>query len=596
MPLEKGSSEKVISRNIKELKGAGFPDKQAAAIAYSEAGKDESVKAAGVLYVYGDTKESGHVLLIKRAEGGDFPGHWGIPGGKLELNETFKSAATRESLEEVYYVPSDLAEISRMDNGALEYVTFLSKSPEMFIPSLNEEHTEYVWAPIRSLPAPLHPGVAQVIGNYLAGVSASDSSARAPDINGYIEVKDNPISRVGVFPYSGGSIGGDPNRIYQVYRPAEELSDPKCIESFKLVPIINEHEMLGKDDGMTPAENKEIEGTTGEGIYFDENDGFLKGNIKFYTERIKDVVDNVKKDISLGYRCSYEFVSGIFDGIKYDAIQRDIRGNHLAIVTEGRMGKEVSVLDHKFTFDSAELKKMAKSELMKQRDEQIKKLSDTIASLDAMEEEVEIKEEETEGGHFKQLVDMLKEALEAIRSIQSMDMEVKEVVKEDSASEDEFGGKKGDESKSRRDYEGEDEFGGKKGDESKSRRDYEGEDEYGGKKGDESKSRRDYEGMDSAVVRENLKQELFAELNERNNLAAQISVHSGDFGHEQMTLVDVVKYGCDHFGLDSVEPSVLKAFLKGKSSEAKPKATFTVGCGDSRSADGESLISKHYSN
>jgi len=182
MPLEKGSSEKVISRNIKELKGAGFPDKQAAAIAYSEAGKDESVKAAGVLYVYGDTKESGHVLLIKRAEGGDFPGHWGIPGGKLELNETFKSAATRESLEEVYYVPSDLAEISRMDNGALEYVTFLSKSPEMFIPSLNEEHTEYVWAPIRSLPAPLHPGVAQVIGNYLAGVSASDSSARAPDL------------------------------------------------------------------------------------------------------------------------------------------------------------------------------------------------------------------------------------------------------------------------------------------------------------------------------------------------------------------------------------------------------------------------------
>ena len=67
---------------------------------------------------------------------------------------------------------------------------------------------------------------------------------------------------------------------------------------------------------------------------------------------------------------------------------------------------------------------------------------------------------------------------------------------------DEYGGDKGDESRSHRDYEGDDdeedenegdEYGGAKGDESRSRRDYEAalEGEYGGNKGDESRRRRD---------------------------------------------------------------------------------------------------------
>lgn len=39
MPLKKGKSKKIVSENIGELQRSGYPQKQAVAIAYSEAGE-----------------------------------------------------------------------------------------------------------------------------------------------------------------------------------------------------------------------------------------------------------------------------------------------------------------------------------------------------------------------------------------------------------------------------------------------------------------------------------------------------------------------------------------------------------------------------
>lgn len=46
MPLLNGSSDKVISSNIAELRNSGYPEKQAIAIAYSKAkrGKKKTKK------------------------------------------------------------------------------------------------------------------------------------------------------------------------------------------------------------------------------------------------------------------------------------------------------------------------------------------------------------------------------------------------------------------------------------------------------------------------------------------------------------------------------------------------------------------------
>jgi hypothetical protein len=223
------------------------------------------------------------------------------------------------------------------------------------------------------------------------------------DYNGYVSVNRRPISKAGIFEYLGSSIGAeDPNKIYKVYRPAEELSNKETIDSFKLVPLIDDHEMLGTD--ATPAENKGVQGTTGEDIYFD--DDTLFGNLKVYSDALKTLIDGGKKDLSLGYRCEYDFKEGIFNGEKYDAIQTKLRGNHVALVDNGRMGKEVSVCDSAIiTFDNNDITTgeipimndellKALEEMMKPIMEKINDLSEKIDSKKVVEEEVEDEEEE----------------------------------------------------------------------------------------------------------------------------------------------------------------------------------------------------------
>lgn len=175
-------------------------------------------------------------------------------------------------------------------------------------------------------------------------------SKRVVDINGWITIKDNPILKAGIFPYLGSEIGqGEPSRVYNVLRSEEELSKPETIKSFELVPLINEHFVLGELG--TDTDDKPIDGIVGESIYFEAP--YLKSNIKVFGKHIKKLIEIGKIELSAGYSCKYIPVENNPD---YDFIQIDIRANHLALVEAGRNGSDVAVQDAlKFTLDSKEL-------------------------------------------------------------------------------------------------------------------------------------------------------------------------------------------------------------------------------------------------
>ena len=195
----------------------------------------------------------------------------------------------------------------------------------------------------------------QAVAIAYQNASDADESQRVEDFNGWFEVPRNPISRVGVFPYLGSSLGADlvkelkldPDQIYMVLRSPEALADPEFLESVKLIPWIDEHTMLGPEDaGLTPAEQKGVGGTTGEQIEFDAESGILYSNIKCFSEAHRTQVDSGKRELSLGYRCKYMWAPGDYNGEAYQLRQIDLRGNHLATVPEGRMGPGIAVLDH----------------------------------------------------------------------------------------------------------------------------------------------------------------------------------------------------------------------------------------------------------
>lgn len=297
------------------------------------------MSGAGIAYRY-----DGTVLMLCRSDDYTF----NFTGGGCELGESPEDCARRESLEEAGYKPEGPLRLVRFDN---DFSLYLCDLDAPFVPVLNDEHVGYVWVPLSAAGLlPMRPDVADCLGCLAECVTAAQDKAEV-DVNGWYELPDTPISKVGIYPYSGASLGltgEDATRMFNVLRPEEELSKPECIESFKLIPWVDDHTMLGPTwqsltPAAMPAEVKGVAGVTGERVYYKE--GALYANLKLFSEEQLRRAQDGKIQLSAAYMCKYDRVAG--DG--YDFIQRDIRGNHVASVNVGRMGPDVSI-----TFDEAD--------------------------------------------------------------------------------------------------------------------------------------------------------------------------------------------------------------------------------------------------
>lgn len=407
MPLEKGNSKQAVSNNIKTEQNAGKPHAQAVAIAMSEAHDDAvDLPAAGIVFI----TPANTVLLLCRPDG-----TWGLPAGRIEEGETPDEAARRETMEETGYTP--LMALRML--GQYENLRAYAARCEQFPVCINEEHNGFGWFQATGLPGPLHRDTtAHIIGAAFADSVAMDERER--DINGWLEIDDNPIMAVGVYPYLGKRIkdAPNPNEFYNVLRPEDEVSDPECMSSFRLMPWIDDHVMLGQGDNLTPVEAKPIEGVIGERIYYDPIDKKMKANLKVWTTTHEERIQT-KRELSLGYRCRFEYAPGEYNGVPYTYVQRTMRGNHLASVNDGRSGPDIAVMDAKdFTFvtDSMEYQMAKKQVAMTPR---IKRVSDVLAGLlqFVKDEEDKPEGERAPAGELEQLSALIEQAAPVIQQI-----------------------------------------------------------------------------------------------------------------------------------------------------------------------------------
>lgn len=394
------------------------------------------------------------------------------------------------------------------------------------------------------------------------------------DHNDFWYIKDNPLSKVGVFPYLGKQISSElePDKIYQVYRPAEELLSDETINSFKLLPIVDDHTMLGTEPGMMPAEEKGVHGTSGSDVY--GKDGKLYGDLKIYSETLKDEIEAGKKELSMGYFCDYELTPGTFDGQHYDAVQRNIRGNHIALVEEGRMGSDVRVMDRKITMDSMKeinsMVKSAKRGIRRVFDEDVDKrelIREVMAIAAKPNEDFAGGEQEKEETIAKKLEEMSYnrsesgtanddevDKREGIRQIMA-------IVREAGGSEEQIREAAGIAEKiSYNDSErsGNDEEPKKDGEDEEPESCAGDEDEDDDKKSEIKELKESMDAMPKAV---------FAELAKRDRLYKTIQEKTGigTFDCSLMTEKEVARYACDKLDLGAAkgeEIAVLKGYLK----------------------------------
>lgn len=178
------------------------------------------------------------------------------------------------------------------------------------------------------------------------------ASVRSYDADGRLRVEITPISKANICPYYGREIrdweklGLDPDKVYRLYRDPEELE--KAAPTFNNLPLLSRHVPVTAD-GDTTHRPDLVVGSLGTDAVFDAP--YLKNSLIIWARpSINAVEAERQKELSSAYRYRADMKPGTVDGEAYDGVMRDIVGNHVALVEEGRAGPDVVVGDSKEQF------------------------------------------------------------------------------------------------------------------------------------------------------------------------------------------------------------------------------------------------------
>jgi hypothetical protein len=156
--------------------------------------------------------------------------------------------------------------------------------------------------------------------------------------NGFLKIEAT-VGRVGVLNYRRPD-----GTIQRELRPADEVFHADSLESLSMVPLTLGHPPRATTGGLVAPENaaQHVIGHTGENSKRLDGDR-LAANVMITHDSGINAVEAGTRQLSPGYTTELDHTPGVWNGQPYDAIQRKIRYNHVALVERGRAGPTVSL-------------------------------------------------------------------------------------------------------------------------------------------------------------------------------------------------------------------------------------------------------------
>lgn len=150
--------------------------------------------------------------------------------------------------------------------------------------------------------------------------------------NGWLRA-DGFLTRSGIFTYRNPD-GSERLEL----RPPDEVFKADSLQSFALVPLTDDHPPVALDGSNA---KQFTVGSVGENIVKDGD--HVRASLQVTDAAVIARMEAGKTALSCGYQVDLEEKPGVWNGQRYDAVQRNIRGNHVALVDAARAGPTARV-------------------------------------------------------------------------------------------------------------------------------------------------------------------------------------------------------------------------------------------------------------